>query len=245
METIRVAHGPAMLEGWVGPGIVSGNPLHAALVEAARRAGVDFCVNVALDRERRISGVFCGDLELAHQDAMRFVESECRVELEAAADLVVVSGGGHPLDRTFYQAIKGVAAAAGIVRRGGVIVLCAELAEGVGSADFEKGLRASRGPAEFELRLADDAHFAIDQWRVQHLCQALRRARVLLYSDGLPRETQRELFVEPVESPEAGMARALASLGPRARVAVLPQGPYVLATLRDGMRPLGRAGVPT
>ena len=245
VETIRVAHGPAMLEGWVGPGIVSGNPLHAALVEAARRAGVDFCVNVALDRERRISGVFCGDLELAHQDAMRFVESECRVELEAAADLVVVSGGGHPLDRTFYQAIKGVAAAAAIVRRGGVILLCAELAEGVGSADFEKCLRASRGPAEFELRLADDAHFAIDQWMVQHLCQALRRARVLLYSDGLPRETQRELFVEPVETPDAGLARALASLGPRARVAVLPQGPYVLATLRDGMRPLGRAGATT
>lgn len=245
VETIRVAHGPAMLEGWVGPGIVAENPLHAALVEAARRARVDFCVNVALDRERRISGVFCGDLELAHQEATRFVESECRVELAAPADLVVVSGGGHPLDRTFYQAIKGVAAAAGIVRRGGVILLCAELAEGVGSASFEKCLRESRGPAEFELRLEDEAHFTIDQWMVQHLCQALRRARVLLYSDGIPRETQRELFVEPVESPEDGVRRALATLGPDARVAVLPQGPYVLATLRDGMRPLGRAGQTT
>ena len=242
VETIRVAHGPAMLEGWIGPGIVEGNPLHEALVEAARRAGVDFCVNVALDRERRISGVFCGDLELAHREAMGFVESECRVALERPADLVVVSGGGHPLDRTFYQAIKGVAAAAGIVRRGGVILLCAELAEGVGSASFEKCLRESRGPAEFELRLADDAHFAIDQWMVQHLCQALRRARVLLFSGGLPLETQRELFVEPVASPEEGVERALATLGPRAHVAVLPQGPYVLATLREGMRPLGRAG---
>ncbi len=244
VETLRVAHGPAMLEGWIGPGIVAGNPLHAALLEAARRAGVDFCVNVALDRERRISGVFCGDLELAHEEAMRFVEAECRVELDAPADLVVVSGGGHPLDRTFYQAIKGVAAAAGIVRRGGVILLCAELAEGVGSASFEKCLRESRGPAEFELRLADEARFAIDQWMVQHLCQALRRARVLLYSDGIPREAQRELFVEPVESPEAGVARALAQVGTNARVAVLPQGPYVLATLRDGVRPLGRAGSP-
>jgi len=129
------------------------------------------------------------------------------------------------------------------VRPGGTILLCASLAEGIGSASFEKCLRGSRGAAEFEARLDDPTFFAIDQWMVQSLCQALRRARVLLYSDGLPRETQRELFVEPVASPEEGIARALRSAGPGARVAVLPQGPYVLATVRGEKRALGRRGV--
>jgi nickel-dependent lactate racemase len=244
VETIRVAHGAPMLEGRIGPGIVVGNPLHQALLEVVRRIGVDFLVNVALDRHRRVAGVFCGDLEAAHSEGMRFVEAESHVALDEPADLVIVSGGGDPLDATFYQAIKGVAAAAGVVRPGGVILLVASLSEGIGSPSFEKCLRESEGAQAFELRLADDRFFAIDQWMVQHLCQALRRARVFLYSDGLDRTTQRELFVEPVASPEEGVARAFASLGPKPRTAVIPQGPYVLATIRGERRPLGRAGGP-
>ncbi len=244
VETIRVAHGAAMLEGRIGPGIVVGNPLHEALLEVVRKIGVDFLVNVALDRRRSVAGVFCGDLEAAHAEVMRFVEAESHVALDRAADLVIVSAGGDPLDATFYQAIKGIAAAAGVVRPGGMILLAASLSEGIGSPSFEKCLRESNGPAAFELRLGDDRFFAIDQWMVQHLCQALRRARVLLYSDGLDHVTQRELFVEPVTSLAEGVARALELLGPKPRIVAIPQGPYILATIRGEKRALGRAGGP-
>jgi nickel-dependent lactate racemase len=239
VETIRVAHGPRMLEGRVGAGIIEGNPLHEDLLEIARSARVDFIANVALDRARRVVGVFCGDLEAAHAEAMRFVELESHVAIDAPADLVVVSGGGHPLDATFYQAIKGVAAGAGIVRPGGAILLCAALAEGIGSASFEKLIREAPSPEAFERQLADDRFFAIDQWMVQHLCQARRRARVLLYTDGLPLETAGELLVEAVASPEEGVRRGLDGAPPGARIAVLPQGPYVLATVGGRKLPLG------
>ena len=241
VETVRVAHGPAIIESQVGPGLVEGNPLHEALLEVVRRVGVHFLVNVALDRERRVAGVFCGDIEQAHAEGMRFVEDEALVSLDAPADLVITSGGGDPLDATFYQAIKGISAASGVVRPGGVILLCAALEEGVGSASFERLLRESASPRAFEQRLADAGFFAIDQWMVQHLCQAHRRARILVYSDGLPAAVLRGLLVEPVESPSAGVAQALAALGPGARIAVLPQGPYVLATVRGARRSLGQA----
>jgi nickel-dependent lactate racemase len=241
LETIRVAHGPRMLEGAVGAGIVAGNPLHEDLLEIAARAGVDFIANVALDRARRVSGVWCGDVREAHAAAMAFVEDECRADVAEPADLVIASGGGDPLDATFYQSIKGVAAAAGIVRPGGAILLCASLSEGIGSPSFEKLLRESPDPAAFERRLEDDAFFAVDQWMVQHLCQARRRARVLLYTDGLPLEAAGELLVEAVATPEEGVARALAGARPGARIAVLPQGPYVLATAGGRLRPLGAA----
>jgi nickel-dependent lactate racemase len=239
VETIRVAHGPRMLEARVGAGIVDGNPLHEDLMEIAERAGVDFIANVALDRQRRVSGIFCGDASEAHAQAMHFVEAECRVDLEEPADLVITSGGGYPLDATFYQAIKGVAAAAGVVRPGGTILLCAALSDGVGSPSFEKLLRESASTGDFELRLADDSFFAVDQWMVQHLCQARRRARVLLYTDGLPLAAANELLVEAVPDPESGVQRALSNR-PGARIAVLPQGPYVLATVGGVMQPLGR-----
>jgi nickel-dependent lactate racemase len=239
VPTMKVAHGPELLEGHVGPGIVEGNPLHAALVEVLRRAGADFLVNVALDRERRIAGVFCGDPERAHEAGMGFVADECSVEIEAPADLVVVSGGGDPLDATFYQAIKGIAHASGIVKPGGFILLCAALSEGVGSPSFEELLRECGSPSGFERRVRDEDFFAIDQWMVQHLCQAHRRARVLLYSDGLPSLGDRDLLVERVDAPETGVARALATCGADARIAVLPQGPYLIATVRGQKRPLG------
>ena len=100
--------------------------------------GVDFLVNVALDRERRVAGVFCGHPEHAHAAGMDFVEAESLVELDGYADFVITSGGGDPLDATFYQAIKGISAASAVVRPGGVILLCASLSEGIGSASFEK-----------------------------------------------------------------------------------------------------------
>jgi len=241
VETLRVAHGPELLEGRIGPGLVEGNPLHEALLEVVRRVGVHFMANVALDRERRVASVFCGDIEHAHAAGMRFVEAESMVSLAEPADLVIASAGGDPLDATFYQAIKGIAAASAIVRQGGVILLCAALSEGVGSPSFERLLRESADPTAFERRLAEPGFFAIDQWMIQHLCQAHRRARILLFSQGLPAERLRELLVEPVASPAQGIARALAQLPAAARIAVLPQGPYVLATLRGEKRPLGRA----
>jgi len=240
VETVRVAHGAAMLEGRVAPGLVDGNPLHAELLEVVRRIGVHFCVNVALDRERRIAAVHCGDVERSHAQAMAFVESESLVSLDAPADLVVTSAGGHPADATFYQAIKGLSTASAIVRPGGAILLCAALSEGVGSASFEAILRDTPSVEAFEARLADERCFAIDQWMVQHLCQARRRARVLLYTDGMPLERAGQLLVEAVSTPAAGIARGLHGAPARPRIAVLPQGPYVLATLRGEKRPLGR-----
>jgi nickel-dependent lactate racemase len=239
IDTIRFAHGASMLEGQVGPGIVDGNPLHAALVEVLRRVGADFVVNVAVDDARHVTAVFAGHPEAAHAAGMAFVAEESTVALDRPADLVVTSAGGAPLDATFYQAIKGISAAASIVRNGGAILLCASLAEGVGSASFEALLRESASAGAFDARLAGDPEFfAIDQWMVQALCQAHRRARILLYTDALPPAEVALLLVEPAASPEAGIADALAKLGPDARIAVLPQGPYVLATVRRGLRSL-------
>jgi nickel-dependent lactate racemase len=239
VDTVRVAHGPEMLEGNIGPGIVAGNPLHRGLLEVLQRVRIDFLVNVALDRHRNIAGIFCGHPELAHDEGMAFVAEESRVSLAEPADLVITSGGGAPLDTTFYQAIKGIAAASAIVRRGGAIVLCASLSEGVGSASFEKLLRESANARDFERRLEDADFFAVDQWMVQHLCQAHRRARVIVYSDALPAAGLAELLVEPAASPEAAVGAALRRLGPRARIAVLPQGPYVLASVGNTLQPLG------
>ncbi len=241
VETMRSAHGPAMLEDNVGPGIIEGNPFHEDLLEIARLARVDFLVDVSIDRARRLTGVFAGDIEGAHDAGRHAVERAVRVDLNAPADIVVTSAGGYPLDQTFYQSIKGLTGALNIVRRGGMIILAAALSEGIGSADFQDLLRGARGNDDFMARITSPGFFRVDQWMVQHLCQVLRKAEVVVVTDGLVPEVVRSLLATPAASVEEALDGALARHGSQAHVAILPQGPYVLATVRGRKLALGRA----
>ncbi len=241
VDTMRSAHGAAMLEGHVGPGIIEGNPFHDDLLEIARLARVDFLVDVTINRARELTGVFAGDIVEAHTEGVRFVEHEVCVALDAPADIVITCGGGFPLDDTYYQSIKGMVAALNIVRRGGTIILAAALTEGIGSEDFQRLLRDTRGNDDFMARITVPGFFNIDQWMVQHLCQVRRKAEVVLVSDGLSPDAARGLLVEPAPTVEEALQRCLARYGPHAHIAVLPQGPYVLATVRGRKLSLGRA----
>ena len=187
VEMMRSLHGAAMLESPLGPGILDGNPFHAELLDVARRVGVDFLCDVAIDRHRRLTGVFAGDLERAHAAGVRFVEQHVRADLERPADVVIASAGGFPLDDTYYQSIKGMVAALNIVRRGGTIILAAAITEGIGSAEFQRLLGETRGNDDFMARVTRPGFFAIDQWMVQHLCQVRRKAEVILVSGGVER----------------------------------------------------------
>jgi nickel-dependent lactate racemase len=241
LQTMHSLHGAAMLEANLGPGIIEGNPFHEDLLEIARLTGVDFMVDVTVNRHRQITGVFAGDILRAHLEGVRFVEEHVGAELDAPADIVITSGGGYPLDETYYQSVKGMVAALNVVRRGGTIILAAALNEGIGSAEFRRLLSETRGNDEFMARITSPGFFSIDQWMVQHLCQVLRKAKVVLVSDGIEPEAAQTLLAEPAASVEEALAGCLPSYGPQPRIAILPQGPYVLATVRGRKLSLGRA----
>ena len=242
VETMKSAHGVDMLEDHIGPGILEGNPFHQDLLEIAQRAGMDFLVNVTVDRRRRLTGVFAGELEAAHEEGVRFLEAAVHTTVDRAAEVVVVSAGGYPLDGTFYQSVKGLIAALNVVRRGGRIILAAEMSEGTGSPEFHRLLAETTSPRDFMERLRSPGFFTIDQWMVQHLCQVLRKACVTLVTSGARKDVA-GFFPGIACSPsvEAALADALTEYGPDARVIAIPEGPYVLATVRGRRLALGRA----
>jgi lactate racemase len=241
VETMRSLHGATMLEAALGPGIIDGNPFHQELLDIARRVGVDFMCDVSIDRGRRLTGVFAGDLEQAHAAGVRAVEQHVRVDIEDAADVVIASAGGFPLDDTYYQAIKGMVAALNIVRRGGTIILVAAITEGIGSPEFQRLLAETRGNDDFMARITSPNFFSIDQWMVQHLCQVRRKAEVILVSRGVAAAEAPGLLVAGAPTVENALAACLDRYGRQAHVAILPQGPYVLATVRGRKLSLGRA----
>jgi len=141
---------------------------------------------------------------------------------------VITSAAGYPLDLTFYQGIKGIVAAAPIVKPGGTIIIAQENSEGIGSDEFADIMLHTRDAREHVQRALAGNTSTIDQWQLHVLEKVLRKCEVLNYCTGLPADTQRELFVTPVDSVEAGLEAALGRHGTDAKIAVIPDGPYVL-----------------
>jgi lactate racemase len=229
METVRVWHGPRFIgHENADSGRVDGNPVHEDALAAARMAGLDFILDVALDQERRITGVFAGDLEAAWGAGVRHVAEVVEAPLDAPVDVVLTTCAGHPLDLTFYQAVKGMVGALPIVRPGGTVIIAARCAEGIGSPDFTRILLENDDLEAFVARTHDHDFFIPDQWEAHELAKALRTAEVLCYTEGIDAATLARCFVTPIPSVEEGLARALAKHGPGARLAVIPKGPYVV-----------------
>jgi nickel-dependent lactate racemase len=229
LETVKTWHGPHFIgHPRSEAGVLEGNPLHEDAIQAARLAGTDFILDVALDEERRITGIFAGDLEAAWYEGVRHVERVVQAKLEAPVDVVLTTSAGYPLDLTYYQAVKGMVGALPAVKEGGTIVLAARCAEGLGSREFAEALLNYDDIEAFIQRLYEPGFFIPDQWEVQELAKARRKAEVLCFSEGIDAETLGRCFVEPVPSVEAGVKQALERHGVAARLAVIPKGPYVV-----------------
>lgn len=229
-ETVKVLHGyEAMSNERAIEGVIDGNPVHEEILYVAKLARVDFMVNVTLNEKRAITGVFAGGLEAAHDEGVAFMRTQCGDMVDEPVDAVVTTSAGYPLDLTFYQTVKGMTAAQWVLKDGGVMIIASKLAEGIGSPEFTRLMLETETVEGFVESIKDPSRLVLDQWQFQKFCQVLAGKEVWLYSDGIDKATQAKLFVTPLESVEAGIARILERFGDNARIAVIPEGPYVLA----------------
>ena len=234
IETMKVLHGPEILEHPKAcVGVLEGNPLHIEATEIALMAGVDFNVNVTIDDQRRLTGIFAGDIVESHLAGVKSVEKQVMATVPKPVDAVLVSSAGYPLDTTFYQAVKGVLAAVEIVKPNGSIILVAECSEGIGSGPFTDLILKTKDLKQFIHDIYDPANFVIDQWQLEELAKAVRKAEIYCYADGIPYDQLKDLFVQPIRTPEEGIKRVLSKHGDKAQIAVLPDGPYVLAKVAN------------
>jgi len=234
IETMKIMHGPEILEHPNShPGILDGNPFHEEATEIAQIAGVDFIVNVVINDERQIIGIFAGDLVEAHLAGTKLVERFFKVSIEKPVDIVLISSAGYPLDTTYYQAIKGAIAAIDIVKPNGTIILAAECREGIGSPPFTKLVLETEDLDKFVQQLYEPDNFVVDQWQLEEMAKVKRKADVFFYSDGIPEEQLSKIFVQPVKGLNESIRLALEKHGKQATIAVVPEGPYVLSVVKS------------
>ncbi len=246
-ETIKVLHSPRfMRDPRVAEGSIDENPLHQELLEIARLAQHDFLVDVGLGRgtpRRPIAGVFAGEPVAAHQRGVEFVSRVMLETFEKPADAVITTAAGYPLDLTFYQAIKGITAGSHIVKPGGKILLLAACEEGAGGPEFARMLAEGLSDRAF-LKKIQGVPVTVDQWQLEKLALVTTRVEVLYFAPGLPREFHSGLWGRVCASAEEAVRALAASLDRNAHVAVIPEGPYVLARLASDVptKAAARAG---
>ncbi len=231
LETIMSNHGYRHIADSQSTfGVTDGNPTWEEMRDIALRAGRGFLLNVALNNERAITGVFAGDLLESHKVGCEFVRGSAMQRVGDLYDVVVSTNSGYPLDLNLYQTAKGICAAARIVKAGGTIIVASECCEGIPSRSaFERLLRSVWGPGEL-LELLHHASGPVpDQWQAHLQAKAQQRARILLYS-AMADDEVKGVHLTPCHD----IGKEIQSIMRRessVRVAVLPRGPLTIPYL--------------
>lgn len=229
-RTILLNHSAPMLNQptacW---GITQGNPVWEEMREAARLARPTFVLNVTLNARREITGVYAGALEPAHAQGVDASRAHAMIPVEKRFDIVVTSNAGYPLDMNLYQAVKGMSAAAQVIKPGGHIIIAAECWDGIPDhGEYKRLLQSGSSPAELLEMMSRPDFLVRDQWEVAIQMRVQEMAEVYLKSDYLSDEEARRAHVIPCHDIDALVRELLEELGPEASICVMPQGPLVV-----------------
>jgi len=216
--------------------VCEGNPVHDDVRAIAAATGVDFAFDVVLNREQQVVAAFGGEVLAMHAAARDFVRETAMRPVDGLFDVVVTTNAGFPLDQNLYQAVKGMSAAATVVRPGGLIICAAECSDGFPEhGSFRAELAAAPTPERLLASIAARPRTIPDQWQVQVLARVLSRARVGVYTSGLSEADLRAAHLFPVADIAATAREALAAAGPPARLCVLPEGPQTIPFVPAGI----------
>ncbi len=215
---------------------IDGNPVDEMAKSVAKLAGCDFMLNVTLDDQRRITGIFAGDLFEAHRLGCDFAAKTSIVEMKKEADIVITSNGGYPLDQNYYQTAKGLIEAAEIVKPNGVIVMASECRFGVGKETFKTLLRElkRKGVKAFLDSHKTSQTFVSDQWEVQKISQVLEKTRNIFLLSQLNDKDYELTFAKRITSLSEGLKMAMKIVGgDHPFVVAVPEGPYVVGRIKN------------
>lgn len=218
-------------------GRTHGNPIWEEIQEVAHKVPSTFLVNVTLDRERKITGIFSGDLDAAYAKGVDFVRQYAMVAVDEPFDIVITSNSGYPLDLNLYQSVKGMSAASQIVKPGGAIFIAASCWDGIPDhGQFKELLEGAGDPVNLLKKVMKPDCCIQDQWQAQILAQVLTKARVYLFSDHLTDTEIHSALLTPTTDIAKTIHEMMISFSHPVRICVLPEGPLTIPVIKETSR---------
>lgn len=209
--------------------VIQGNPLHEAQLEVVRLLGGAFAVNAVIDENRRLSYVNFGDIEKSHLEAVSFMRPYAEICVREKYCTVITSAAGYPLDRTYYQTVKGMVGAMELLEKGGDLFIVSEISEGFGSPYYREAqsLLLKLGPEGFLREILPREHALIDEWQTEMQLKPMRIGQIHLYTQALDPKERELTGVRVIQDLEAEIHKSVERSGDK-RLVVVPEGPYVV-----------------
>ena len=220
LESLRLHHGYGMRSPDPAMGWVDGNPFHLSAVEAAKKAGADFILNVVQNHEREIIRAVAGDVEEAWLAGVQASREIFEVEAPKDVDIVITSPGGHPRDINLYQSQKSMAAAELVGKKGGTIILPAACPDGVGADGFYEWMDAASCPEDVVERFIREG-YSIGTSKAWMYSRCLTKADLIVVSDSLDEKILDTMFTKKASSVEEAVEMALNKQGKDAKILVI------------------------
>jgi nickel-dependent lactate racemase len=211
-------------------GVCEGNPIWEEMREAALMVNPAFLLNVTLNERKEVTAVFAGDLLAAHKAGREFVRDQAMAAVAEPFDIVITTNSGYPLDQNLYQTVKGMSAAARIIKPSGTIIMAAACEDGIPDHGRYAELLALGGSPQGVLdMLAQPGFGEQDQWQVQIQALIQLKAQVYVYSDGLSDDQIYRALFKPCRDITKTVSQLLQTYGPQTRLCVMPEGPQTIA----------------
>lgn len=208
-------------------GVLDENPLHREIREAVALCPPDFLVNVTLNVEKKISGYYVGDLAKAHAKGCAEIKISAMVPVEQPFHVVVTSNSGFPLDQNLYQTVKGISAAARIVKDGGSILVASACSDGVPDhGNFAALMREGKTPTDV-MQSVFAKEPVLDQWQAQILAGILERVNVSVYTE-MDGDLVRDCKLQTISNLDEAIREQVNAISGDTRIAVLPNGPLTI-----------------
>ena len=210
-------------------GVLAGNPIHADMLWAAKKAKLAYVVNVVINEKKEAIYAVAGDAEAAHLAGCAFLSKLCRVAPKYA-DIAITTNGGYPLDQNIYQSVKGMTAAEATVKKDGVIIMLSRCNDGHGGESFYHQLadEADISKSMAEILKRSRGETVPDQWEAQILLRILLHAKVIFVSDA-PRQMIEDMHMIPAESLEEALRLAKQLLkNEQPAITAIPDGVAVM-----------------
>jgi lactate racemase len=230
LETVMTLHNAARIghakATW---GITEGNPIHDDVRAISRMTGVDFALDVTLNRDQQITAAFAGELFQEHGAACQEARRNAMRVVDEPFDIVVTTNSGYPLDQNLYQAVKGMSATTKIVKTGGTILCAAECRDGIPNHGAYGQILASQPSPRALLDMIESPGYSrADQWQVQIQAMIQLKAKVFVKADRLSDDQIRAAHLEPIQDVSAAVDAAMRDAGQAATVCILPNGPQTI-----------------
>jgi nickel-dependent lactate racemase len=237
LETVLTLHDASRIgDPQATWGVCEGNPVHDDVRAIAAAPGVDYAFDVVLNGDHQVVAAFGGEVLAMHAVAREFARRVAMAPVDQLFDVIVTTNSGYPLDQNLYQLVKGMSAAATIVRPGGLIIAAGECRDGFPEHGlFYELLSSAPDLGGLVATFGDGANARPDQWQVQVLARVLDKATVVVHNDFLTVDQLAGVHLGATADISASVESGLVNAGPEARACVLPEGPQTIPYLRTNL----------